>query len=238
MLKRPIYERLATLFEYPGPEYAAAAAAVLEEARDKCPEAVPHLEAFSALLPYGRVEDPEVAMEEVYTRTFDVQATTTLDVGYVVFGDDYKRGELLVNLSREHREAGISCGDELADHMTNLLRLLAVRDKDDDLDDLVGMVLAPALRQMTGEFTPSRQEAKDKQYKKHHRTLIETSAERFEIYSHALKAVYAALECDFDLSTGDRPPVETSDFLESLGRELEIEADEQGPQEQRMPGTC
>src|SRR3989337_1975750 len=43
--------------------------------------------------------------EEIYTRTFDVQAITTLDVGYVLFGDDYKRGELLSNLNREHAAA-------------------------------------------------------------------------------------------------------------------------------------
>jgi len=57
--------------------------------------------------------------EEIYTRTFDVQAITTLDAGYVLFGDDYKRGELLVNLSKEHTKSGNDCDTELADHLPN-----------------------------------------------------------------------------------------------------------------------
>lgn len=237
-MRRPIYDALASLFEYPGPDFAEKTAGVLEDACEHGPEAMPHLEAFAALLPYGRVDDATLAMEELFTRTFDVQATTTLDVGYVVFGDDYKRGELLVNLNREHREAGVACGDELADHLTNLLRLLAVRDRDATLDDLVAMILAPALRQMIGEFEAGRRQAKEKQYQKHHRTLIEVSTDRQTIYSHALLAVYAVLEGEFDLAESGQEPVKTTDFLESLTRELEIEADEQGPQEQRMPGTC
>jgi hypothetical protein len=37
----------------------------------------------------------------LFTRSFDVQAVTTLDLGYIVFGEDYKRGELLVNRAPE-----------------------------------------------------------------------------------------------------------------------------------------
>ena len=54
----------------------------------------------------GFQSNPSRKWEEIYTRTFDVQAITTLDVGYVLFGDDYKRGELLVNLNNEHTKAG------------------------------------------------------------------------------------------------------------------------------------
>lgn len=237
-MQRPIYNQLATLFEYPGPEYPQTVASVLEATRGADHGAAAHLEEFSGRLPFGQVDDATVVMEEIFTRSFDVQATTTLDIGYIMFGDDYKRGELLVNLSREHREAGIACGDELADHLTNILRLLAVRERDETLDDLVGMVLAPVLRQMIAEFEPERMEAKDKQYEKHHRTLIESSVDRNTIYRHALRAVYAVLEHEFDLVNTKRAHVPTSDFLESVNRELEIENDEQQPPEQRTPGTC
>ena len=45
------------------------------------------------------------------------QVLATLDIGYVLFGDDYKRGELLANLNQEHRKANNDCGTELADHL-------------------------------------------------------------------------------------------------------------------------
>ena len=61
---------------------------------------------------------------ELYLRTFDVQAITTLDIGYVLFGEDYKRGALLAGLSAEHKKVSNDCGIELADHLPNVLRLL------------------------------------------------------------------------------------------------------------------
>jgi len=54
-----------------------------------------------------------------------VQAVTTLDVGFILFGDDYKRGEMLVNISREIKEVGHDCGNELADHLPNILFLVS-----------------------------------------------------------------------------------------------------------------
>ena len=67
----------------------------------------------------------EPSPREIHTRSFEVQSITTLDVGYVAFGDDYKRGELLVNLNREHEAVGVDCGSELPDHLPNVLRLMA-----------------------------------------------------------------------------------------------------------------
>ena len=63
-------------------------------------------------------------LQELHTRTFDVQALTTLGTGYVLFGDDYKRGALLSNLNREHNDAQNDCRGELADHLPNVLRLI------------------------------------------------------------------------------------------------------------------
>ena len=72
-----------------------------------------HIDAFAKALPTdGGPFDPEALdeVQEVFTRSFDVQSITTLGVGYVMFGDDYKRGEMLVNLNRELRDAGIDPG--------------------------------------------------------------------------------------------------------------------------------
>ena len=76
-------------------------------------------------------------LQELHTRTFDVQSLTTLDIGYVLFGDDYKRGALLSNLNQEHSRAENDCRGELADHLPNLLRLIP-KLKDQDLLERTG----------------------------------------------------------------------------------------------------
>ena len=69
---------------------------------------------------------PLLEVQEIYTRSFDIQALTTLDIGYVLFGDDYKRGALLVNMNREYQKYNLKTGTELSDHLSNVLRWMAV----------------------------------------------------------------------------------------------------------------
>ena len=121
------------------------------------PEAGAALNAFTGFVSHASL----VEQEELFTRSFDVQAVTTLDLGYVLFGDDYKRGALLVNLNREHREAGNPCHNELADHLPNVLRLLpklqdaALRD---ELVDRDRCGIAGAIRFVVDEDFHSRKE--------------------------------------------------------------------------------
>ncbi|HPE58337.1 MAG TPA: hypothetical protein PK904_18170 [Bacteroidales bacterium] len=90
--------------------------------------------------------------QEYYLKTFDVQAVCHLDIGYVLFGDDYKRAQLLVNLQAEHQKAGIDCGTELADHLPNILNLLATTDDQDFANELGFVVLIPAIQFMILKF--------------------------------------------------------------------------------------
>ena len=95
-----------------------------------------------------------------------MQAITTLDVGYVLFGDDYKRGELLVNLNREHREAGNECNGELADNLSNLLPLLSKMKNHDIRTDLVEIIIMPGLNKIIKEFDSKNIVLKNKAYQK------------------------------------------------------------------------
>ena len=184
------------------------------------PRAAPRLEDFQRLLPKGHL----VALRELHTRTFDVQAITSLDIGYTLFGEDYKRGALLANLSREHTRAGNDCGAELADHLPNVLRLLP---KLTDLalqEEFVRVLLAPALREMIREFEPARLAKKEELYKKHHKTIIEAAAgETRTVYRHALEAVLEVLREDFALKVS-LPIAQESKFVGSVGTEMGIES--------------
>ena len=165
-------------------------------------------------------------MQELFTRSFDVQAIATLDIGYVLFGDDYKRGELLANLNQEHRKAGNDCGTELADYLPNILRLMSMLQDEELIRDLAYAIVAPALLEMIGEFDPGRLEKKNESYKKHYKTLIEMPAvqtdEGVTLYKFALKSLYEVLKQDFALIE-TMPLQRTSDFLGSIVQENDIE---------------
>ncbi len=225
------YERLAGLFDYPRSDYSAQVKQICELLEEGYPVAVTELKAFAKGLPSeGDTLSVEALdqIQEIFTRSFDVQSITTLGVGYVMFGDDYKRGELLVNLNREHREAGLACGSELSDHLPNVLRLLAKWQDRDLVVEFVEEVLHPALEMMIAEFGPQRMKQRDGLYKKHFKTLIASSAERGTIFRGALVAVLEVLKEDFGLSEW-KPPEQDNDFLRSIGRELDIEANEGRP---------
>lgn len=225
-LLRPHYELLADLFVYPDADYPQRVGRVIAGLAEAHPEATSALASFAAALPpHAGERFEETALyeiQEIYTRSFEVQAITTLDVGYVCFGDDYKRAELLVNLNREHRAVGVDCGSELGDHLPNILRLLARWADEAMAQELVQQVLLPAARQMNAEFDAGRITQRDTLYRKHHRTLIDTSALRQTMFQYPLSAVAEVLQADFGAAVSELP-AHSGDFLRSIGRELEIE---------------
>jgi nitrate reductase assembly molybdenum cofactor insertion protein NarJ len=220
------YEHLARLFDYPQRDYPTWVQAVYDMLAGRYVLAAAEIHAFAQALPTdGGSLTPEALdeVQEIFTRSFDVQSITTLGVSYVMFGDDYKRGEMLVNLNRELRDHGIDCGSELPDHLPNVLRLIA-RWRDRELaEEFVREILHPALEMMIAEFGQRRMEARNGLYQKHFKTLIVSSAERGTMFRDPLSAVLEVLRIDFGLSTWTAPE-QDNDFLRSVGRELEIEA--------------
>lgn len=220
------YEHLARLFDYPRRDYPTWVEAAHELLRGRYVIAAAHLGAFAQALPTeGEPFTPEALdeVQEIFTRSFDVQAITTLGVGYVMFGDDYKRGEVLVNLNRELRAVGIDPGSELPDHLPNVLRLVARWEDRELAEEFVVEILYPALGAMIKEFDTHRMASRNELYRKHYKTLIVTSPERGTLFRDPLEAVRDVLRVDFDVS--DAPsPEETDDFLQNIGRELEIQA--------------
>jgi len=221
------YRHLAELLDFPGPGLAARGKALADRLASRYTDARIAIESFLAAVPEGTVEQ-----QELHTRTFEVQALTTLDAGYVLFGDDYKRGEMLSNLNREHAKAGNDCGSELADHLPNLLRLLPKLENAGLREELVREVLVPALMLMIREFDPERIERKNDAYRKHFKALIDPAGGADPTaYRHALRAVLGVLQKDFEvgeriakLSAWNRRP-QTVDFLGLVEKEIEVERD-------------
>jgi len=225
------YEHLAKLFDYPRWDYPRWVQGAYDVLAGRYIVAAAEVAAFAQELPTdGDAFTPEALDEvhEIFTRTFEVQAITTLGVGYVMFGDDYKRGETLVNLKREQRAAGIDAGSELPDHLPNVLRLIARWEDRKLAAEFAEELLHPALDRMIAAFGLRHMEHRNELYRKHYRTLIAASPERATIFRGPLAAVRRVVQDDFGLA--DIVPSEmNNDFLQSIQRELEIEADQENP---------
>lgn len=214
------YDALAGVFAYPGPDYEAALRRTVVGLSGPYPRAAQQLEAFLDQLPGCDL----VALQELHTRTFDVQAITSLDIGYTLFGEDYKRGALLANLSAEHGRAGHDCGHELGDHLTNVLCLVPRMADVEAREDFVQLLLVPALRAMIADFTPDRMTKKEDLYRRHHKTVIESAAGNGRTaYCHALEAVAEVLREDFGLDV-ERLADGESKFAGAVDSEIVIES--------------
>ncbi len=184
------YETLARLFQYPKTGYKEKVKEAETVLSERYPETLTTFKQFFDFVSNSSNDE----ITEIFTRTFDVQAITTLDVGYVLFGDDYKRGELLVNLNREHREANNICNDELADNLFNLLSLLPKMQNHDIRDELVEIIIMPGLTKIINEFETKNINLKNKVYKKQYKTIIEQSEDYGRIFLIPLMVVYKIIE--------------------------------------------
>ncbi len=134
-------EVLAKLLEYPTAHSTALETRLSPGAQTAL---APFLEWASSVKPWQA--------EELYARTFDIQATACLETGWHLFGETYKRGMFLVRMTEATRAFGVACGTELPDHLGVVLRLLARLPADAEPRELVSEVLLPALARMRAAF--------------------------------------------------------------------------------------
>ncbi len=139
----------AGLFEYPSEETSKRAWECFSLLKDG--EASSLMKSFYSYVkghPLGHVA-------EVYTRTFDLQPSCSPHIGYHIFGDGYRRGEFLVRLKGRCSECGLDVGRELPDHISVVLRLLALVGGS-EADDLVALCLSPAIGRMLEALADER----------------------------------------------------------------------------------
>lgn len=193
-MKREHYITLAHLFRYPTEDYREKINECMKLFKRDYPEAALKFERFHAFV--NEKEPQEV--EEVFGVTFHIQAICFLDIGYVIFGEDYKRGEFLVNMKREQAKINNDCGEELADNLPNFLSLMAKSDDDVLVEELAVAVLIPALTKMLDEFRAARLELRTKVLRKKQKIIILESAKEGNVYQSALDALLSAIKKDFE----------------------------------------
>jgi nitrate reductase molybdenum cofactor assembly chaperone len=102
---------LARLFEYPGEDY-------IRYCRDA---GLDDFASEAAALGTN-------GLQELYIGTFDWNPSASLDLGWHLYGEQYQRGEFLVEMRDRLRRYGVPETTELPDHITHVLAVVARMD--------------------------------------------------------------------------------------------------------------
>ncbi len=139
------YDALAKLLSYPGPEHretlSSLGAALAGDPAD--------VRAARLVLAFDRETSGRSLeeLEELYTRTFDLNPDASLETGWQLFGETYERGAYLVKMRALLRSCGIEESGELPDHLSYLLMAVGRLS-----DEEAGSVSASYLRKSVGKM--------------------------------------------------------------------------------------
>ncbi len=137
-------------------------------------------------------------IEEIFGITFHIQAICFLDVGYVLFGEEYSRGEFLRNMKVEQAKINHDCGEELADNLPHVLQFLAISNDDEFVQELSVRAVIPAVEKMLAEFNTDRLRLKLKSIKRKQKVVIMEDIVDGNIYQNAIQALLIVLKKDFE----------------------------------------
>ncbi|MCP4440409.1 MAG: hypothetical protein GY810_15810 [Aureispira sp.] len=210
------YQYFAPLFGYPYESIFEQTEACKNLIAEKYPEVLDEFLYFAEYI----AKTPLSEIEEVFTKTFHIQAICYLDLGYVMFGEDYKRGDFLSNMIVEQANAGNDCGDELADNLTSILTLYPKIKEQVFAEDLATRIVIPSLKEMIKEFDEAVLAFKSAILKKKHKVLIQEGLKNKNIYKSVLIVLLHIFEKDFkhvDYQGLEAKPLGSDAFLSSCG---------------------
>ena len=139
LIAGPLSE-LAALLSYPKAGFREQFEQARKSLSARAPEAAAALEPFAALV----AANSDTDMEEAYTQTFDLNPACALEIGWHLYGEEYKRGEFLVEMRRLMRALGVPEDTELPDHLSHVLAVLPLMEREASRDMINEKVL-PAL---------------------------------------------------------------------------------------------
>lgn len=140
------FATLADLLEYPDSEWEANVDRSARSLPEGSGDAATHFAMFATRM--NQLSDWE--REELYVRTFELNPACTLEVGYHLFGETYKRGTFLAHLRCEEEGNKLGQEQQLPDFLPVLLRLLALMDDQELRGTLIETCLTPAIETIIG----------------------------------------------------------------------------------------
>lgn len=187
------YSQLIDLFIYPYAGHVEKIKNIQQLLDIEYPESAEQLQRFTS----WTLNTPLHDQEELFNRTFHIQATCYLDLGYVMFQEDYKRGELLAKMKVEQEKHGVDCGYELADNLVNVLKLLSVHTDPEFVNECSARIVMPSLKKMLTEFDATKMKNRMKLIKKKEKVVILEDLQNGNIYQNALAALLSVFNTDF-----------------------------------------
>ncbi len=133
---------LADALDYPRadlPAKAAALAGMLEREDAATAGALARFERFVAGKSLAQ-------MEELYTQSFDMNPASPLYVGYHLFGETYRRGEMMSALQGAYSRHALEASAEVPDHLCRILRWLARAAGDPECAPILEEYVLPAVQ--------------------------------------------------------------------------------------------
>lgn len=213
MRKLEHYNLLAEVFKYPSANTPKKIMECQEFLDANFPESGEEFKRFSDFI--ASSTDDEI--EEIFTKTFHIQATCFLDLGYVIFAEDYKRGEFLMNMKNEQKKFNNDHSPELADNLPYVLTLLPLHDDEGFVNELVKMIMVPALEKMLSEFDERKTQIREKVLNKKQKVIIMKGIKNGNIYKNAISALILLFKEDFSNvqlnMAEDIVPQYTSEFV-------------------------
>jgi len=140
-----ICKQFAALLAYPDARVAQRAAECAEQLKGINAEASNFLGRFTDFL--GASDASRI--EEAFTGSFDLQALYHPYVGYQLCGESQQRTLFMLKLAELYRQHGFIPGNELPDHLSEVLRFVgSISDQDCRLEIILDGLL-PALEKIT-----------------------------------------------------------------------------------------
>lgn len=209
------YNLLSELFRYPSENFLEKLLECQSLVDTNYPEAALQLQIFTDYMSNCNADE----REEIYTKSFDVQSICYLDLGYVIFGEDYKRGAFLLHMQSEQKRINNDCGFDLSDNICNVFTLMAKSDDEDFVNELTVEIIIPAVKKMIAEFQSARVDLKLKVLKKLHKAIIQEELNQGNVYKNCFEAILIVLETDFDdvvVKSGNLNKIENQEHHDSF----------------------
>jgi len=93
-----------------------------------------------------------IELQELYAQSFDLNPNCALEIGYHLFGEDYKRGAFLANLRETQGDLELGQEQQLPDYLPVLLRSLVHFEDDELRGSLAGHCIVPGIKKIIGAF--------------------------------------------------------------------------------------
>lgn len=137
--------QFAVLLSYPDQGIAVTADACFEHLQQISPDASASMQSFKLF-----IESNDISrIEEAFTGTFDLQSLCHPYVGFQLCGESQQRTMFMIKLRELYQQYDFISGNELPDHLTEVLRFIgSIADQDCRLE-IIQDGLLPALAKIT-----------------------------------------------------------------------------------------